>query len=132
MYSMYTLYSIYTHILYNIYGIHILLLFWWWWWLGLNLHLLHWQADSLPLSNLGSPFVCIYTHIYISNTSIFKGQFSHIKFWWLGWQGFFFLGYFWCIILPSWPSRFLVLKGFYWCQVTFFCFQKFLFVFKSW
>ena len=23
---------------------------------GLNLHLLHWQADSLPLSHLGSPY----------------------------------------------------------------------------
>ena len=24
--------------------------------LGSNLHLLHWQADSLPLSHLGSPY----------------------------------------------------------------------------
>ena len=29
------------------------------------LHLLHWQADSLPLSHLGSPHIYIHTHIYV-------------------------------------------------------------------
>ena len=28
---------------------------------GLNLHLLHWQVDALPLRHLGSPFVCFIT-----------------------------------------------------------------------
>ena len=32
---------------------------------GLNLCLLHWQADSLPLSHQGSHEFYIYTHIYI-------------------------------------------------------------------
>ena len=32
------------------------------WTQGLNLHLLHWQTDSLPLSHLGSPYVFGQTH----------------------------------------------------------------------
>ena len=34
---------------------------------GLNmclLWLLHWQADSLPLSHLGSPYICVHIYIY--------------------------------------------------------------------
>ena len=35
---------------------------------GLNLHLLHllhWQADSLPLSHLSFPYICIYLYTFI-------------------------------------------------------------------
>ena len=35
---------------------------------GLNmclLWLLHWQADSLPLSHLGSPYICVHIYIYM-------------------------------------------------------------------
>ena len=35
------------------------------WTQGLNPHLLHWQADSLPLSHLGSPYTYIYIYKYI-------------------------------------------------------------------
>ena len=31
---------------------------------GSNPHLLHWQADSLPLRHQGSPYVCIYMYTY--------------------------------------------------------------------
>ena len=31
---------------------------------GSNPHLLHWQANSLPLSHLGSPCVCVFVIIY--------------------------------------------------------------------
>ena len=30
---------------------------------GLNMHLLHWQADSLPLRHLGSPCHCLFIHL---------------------------------------------------------------------
>ena len=37
---------------------------------GSNLHLLHWQADSLPPSHQGSP-TNSYIHVYISHHLIF-------------------------------------------------------------
>ena len=36
---------------------------------GSNMRLLHWQADSLPLSYLGSPIRC-YTHIPVTKTTL--------------------------------------------------------------
>ena len=36
---------------------------------GLNSHLLcllHWQADSLPLSHVGNSYICVYIHVVFS------------------------------------------------------------------
>ena len=44
---------------------------------GSNLCLLHWQADSLPLSHLGSPWE-EHIHIYLLKNYIWAGDFSHL------------------------------------------------------
>ena len=41
---------------------------------GSNMPLLHWQADSLPLSHLGSP-IRRYTHISITKTTLSSHSF---------------------------------------------------------
>ena len=45
---------------------------------GSNLHLLHWQADSLPPVPTGKPRVHIYTNIYIKHWKAFA-IFSYLR-----------------------------------------------------
>ena len=44
--------------------------------LGSNLHLLHWQADSLPQSYQGS-LVCVYVYIYMYRYML--SRFSRVR-----------------------------------------------------
>ena len=52
---------------------------------GSNPHLLcllHWQADSLWLGNLGRLFLLIFLHIHQQNEkkkNVYRGEFSHLK-----------------------------------------------------
>ena len=56
---------------------------------GSNLHLLHWQADSLPLNHQGSPKCylasadshSIYTQIWSSNMEVNKLLYLWLDFW---------------------------------------------------
>ena len=45
---------------------------------GLNLHLLHWQLDSLPLCHIGSPSLSLPDGIPDSVPILPKGNLSHL------------------------------------------------------